>query len=71
MERIKSFDEFINGLFTNPIEYDRITLHNAIKGITSHIGTVIEIIVTIPSFILKQMAQNIQEYTKAKTLLKI
>ena len=65
-----SFDEFINGLFTNPIEYDCVSLHNAIKGITSHIGTVIEIIATRPSFMLKLMIQKYPELNKGKELIK-
>ena len=65
-----SFDEFINGLFTNPIEYDCVSLYNAIKGITSHIGTVIEIIVIMPSFMLKQILQKYPEIYKGKDLIK-
>ena len=64
------FDEFISGLFTNPIEYDCASLHTAIKGITTHIGTVLEIIATRPSFMLKQIAQKYPELYKGKELNK-
>ena len=65
-----SFEEFISGIFTNPIEFDCISLHNAIKGIKTHLGTVIEIISTRPSFMLKQIAQKYHELYKGKELIK-
>ena len=65
-----SFDEFIASLFTNPIEYDCQTLRNAIKGITCDVETVIEIISTRPSFMLKQIKQKYQELFKGKELIK-
>ena len=65
-----SFDEFINWLFNNPREYDCFSLHKAIKGITSHIGTVIEIIVTMASFMLKQILQKYTEIYKGNDLIK-
>ena len=65
-----SFDEFINGLFINPRECNCVSLHNAIKGITSHIRTVIEIIVTMASFMLKQILQKYPKIYKGKDLIK-
>ena len=65
-----SFDEFISSLFANPIEYDCQTLRSAIKGITSDLETVIEIITTRPSFMLKQIKQKYQELFKGKELIK-
>ena len=65
-----SFDEFINGLFTNPREYDCVSLHKANKSITSDIRTVIEIIVIMPSFMFNQILQKYPEIYKGKDLIK-
>ena len=65
-----SLDEFINGLFTNPIEYNCFSLHKAIKGITFHIGTVIEIIAIMPLNTLKQILQKYTKIYKGKDLIK-
>ena len=65
-----SFDEFISSLFANPIEFDCQTLRSAIKGITSDLDTITEIISTRPSFMLKQIKQKYQELFKGKEFIK-
>ena len=65
-----SFDEFISYLFTSPIEYDCQTLRSAIKGITSDLETITEIISTRPSFMLKQIKQKYPELFKGKEFIK-
>ena len=65
-----SFDEFISSLFANPIEFDCQTLRSAIKGITSDLETITEIISTRPSFMLKQIKQKYQELFKGKEFIK-
>lgn len=64
------FDDAINLLFTNPIENDCQTLHNAIKGITRDLDAITEILTTRPSFMLKQIAQKYPELFKGKELAK-
>jgi hypothetical protein len=65
-----SFDEFISSLFANPIEFDCQTLRSAIKGITSDLETITEIISTRPYFMLKQIKQKYQELFKGKEFIK-
>ena len=63
-------EEIMISLFTNPIEYDCQTLRNAIKGITSDLETITEIISTRPSFMVKQIVQKYPELFKGKELIK-
>ena len=65
-----NFEELMISLFTNPIEYDCQTLRNAIKGITSDLQTITEIISTRPSFMVKQIVQKYPELFKGKELIK-
>ena len=48
-------EDLCMALITNPIEFDCHSLHKAIKGISCDLETVIEIVSTRPSFMLKQM----------------
>ena len=63
-------DELITSLFANPIEYDCQTLRNAIKGITSDLETITEILTTRPSFLVKQIVKKYPELFKGKELAK-
>ena len=65
-----NFDEFITSLFTNPIEYDCQCLRTAIKGISSDLETITEILSTRPSFVVKQIVQKYPELFKGKELTK-
>jgi len=65
-----NFCEFIASLFTNPIEYDCQCLRTAIKGISSDLETITEIITTRPSFMIKQIIQKYPELFKGKELMK-
>lgn len=65
-----SFDELISLLFTNPIENDCNFLRNAIKGISCDMETIIEILTTRPSFMIKQIITKYQELFKGKGLMK-
>ena len=65
-----NFDEFITSLFTNPIEYDCQCLRTAIKGISSDLETITEILSTRPSFVVKQIVQKYPELFKGKELIK-
>ena len=65
-----NFDEFITSLFANPIEYDCQCLRTAIKGISSDLETITEILSTRPSFVVKQIVQKYPELFKGKELTK-
>ena len=73
-ELISEFQKYFSGktnleelsvaLVTNPIEFDCHSIHKALKGISCDLETIVEIVSTRPSFMLKQMNSKYLELFK-------
>ena len=59
-----NLEELSVALVTNPIEFDCHSIHKALKGISCDLETIVEIVSTRPSFMLKQMNSKYLELFK-------
>lgn len=64
------FEDVCVALFTDPIDYDCQTLRTALKGIVKDEDTLIEILATRPSYMLKLLMERYRELFKGRDLMK-